>query len=80
MLQVRGPMMVAGTFDEASVRLEVFSKDIDIITRFAAEHGSPTPLFSVSSIIYRAAVAEGRAAQDAAAVFAVLRELAERKG
>jgi L-threonate 2-dehydrogenase len=76
MLQVRGPLMVAGDYSDPSVRVEVFSKDIDIIAEFARELRSPTPLFALTSVFYQAALAQGRAGQDSACVMAVLEQLA----
>jgi 3-hydroxyisobutyrate dehydrogenase-like beta-hydroxyacid dehydrogenase len=80
MLQVRGPLMVAGDYSDPSVRVEVFSKDIDIIAEFARGLRSPTPLFALTSVFYQAALAQGRAGQDSACVMAVLEELAGGRG
>ena len=76
MLTVRGPMMVAGAYDEPAMKLDVYQKDIDIITAFAREIGAPTPLFSESTVFYAAALAEGRGKQDTAAIASVLKTLA----
>jgi 3-hydroxyisobutyrate dehydrogenase-like beta-hydroxyacid dehydrogenase len=73
MLQVRGPLMVENSYDEAMMRVELFDKDLRIIEAFAADVDSPTPLLSASSVLYRDAMALGRAAQDTACVLAVLR-------
>jgi L-threonate 2-dehydrogenase len=76
MLQVRGPMMAAGTYDEAGMKLEVYQKDLEIIAAFAQEVGAPTPLFSVSAMFHGAALAQGRGKQDTAAIASVLRTMA----
>ena len=76
MLSVRGPMMVAGTYDEPTMKLDVYQKDIDIIAAFASEIGAPTPLFSQSATFYAAALAEGRGKQDTAAIASVLKTMA----
>jgi 3-hydroxyisobutyrate dehydrogenase-like beta-hydroxyacid dehydrogenase len=76
MLQVRGPQMVAGRYREATMKVEVWQKDMKIIGEFAAAHGVPTPLFNASAAIYNAAMAQGFAAQDTASVCAVLEALA----
>ncbi len=60
MLQVRGPMMAAGSYDEPGMKLDVYQKDIDIIAAFAHEVGAPTPLFAQSAVFYTAALAQGR--------------------
>jgi 3-hydroxyisobutyrate dehydrogenase-like beta-hydroxyacid dehydrogenase len=76
MLGVRGPMMVAGRYDEPTMKLDVYQKDIDIITAFAQEVGAPTPLFTQSAAFYAAALAEGRGKQDTAAIASVLKTMA----
>jgi L-threonate 2-dehydrogenase len=76
MFEVRGPLMAQGRYDDATMRVEVFHKDIEIIRRFAHDVHSPTPLFSLSSQFYEAATAQGRSAQDTASVLAVLEQLA----
>lgn len=76
MLQVRGPMMVAGTYDEATMKLDIYQKDIDIIDAFAKEVGAPTPLFTQSTLFYTAALAQGRAKQDTAAIASILKTMA----
>lgn len=80
MFEVRGPLMVAGAYDHATIRVEVFQKDVDIISDFAAALRSPTPLFSTSSVFYQAALAQGRANQDTASLMAVLEQLAAPPG
>ena len=75
MFQVRGPQMVAGKYDEATMKVEVWQKDMRIIGEFATKHGVPTPLFNASAAIYNAAMAQGFAKDDTAAVCAVLERL-----
>jgi L-threonate 2-dehydrogenase len=72
MLEVRGPAMVAGEYEPAAMRVELFGKDLDIIAAFARAVGSPTPLFSASTPFYDAALAQGRGQQDTACLYAVL--------
>ena len=76
MFQVRGPMMVAGNYDEATMKNEVWQKDMKIIGEFAARLGVPTPLFNASAQVYKAAMAQGFALKDTGAVCAVLEKLA----
>jgi 3-hydroxyisobutyrate dehydrogenase-like beta-hydroxyacid dehydrogenase len=77
MFQIRGPMMVEGRYDEATMKCEVWQKDMHIIGDFAAKLGVATPLFSASAPIYNAAMAQGFGKQDTAAVCAVLEGLAQ---
>jgi L-threonate 2-dehydrogenase len=76
MLDVRGPMMVAGSYDQPTMKLDVYQKDIEIIADFAREIGAPTPLFSQSAVFYAAALAQGRGKQDTAAIASVLKTMA----
>jgi 3-hydroxyisobutyrate dehydrogenase-like beta-hydroxyacid dehydrogenase len=79
MFQVRGPMMVAGKYDEATMKNELWLKDMKIIGEFATKLGVATPLFNASAAIYNAAMAQGYAKQDTAAVCAVLEAMAHIK-
>jgi putative dehydrogenase len=76
MFEIRGPLMAAGRYEPATVRLEVFQKDIDIIAAYAQELGSPTPLLQAASTYYRLAQEQGFVGQDTASVVEVLRRLA----
>ncbi len=76
MFEVRGPMMVAGDYDQPGVSGQVFQKDLQIIADFARSCACPTPLFTAAAPIYLAALAQGYGDQDAAAVCAVLERLA----
>ncbi len=79
MFEVRGPMMVAGDYDDATMKVEVWQKDMRIIADFAKALDCPTPMFSASARWYAEAMAQGRATQDTAAVCAVLENLAGLK-
>jgi L-threonate 2-dehydrogenase len=79
MFQVRGPMMVADDYSEATMKCEVWQKDMEIIGRFATDLDCPVPLFHQSASIYNAAMAQGHAKDDTAAVCAVLANMAGLK-
>jgi L-threonate 2-dehydrogenase len=76
MFEVRGPMMVAGEYDEAMMRMSMWQKDLAIIGAFAKALGVPTPTFDATLPLYAEALAEGFGAQDTAAVCAVLEKKA----
>ena len=76
MFQVRGPMMVKGDYSEATMKNEVWQKDMTIIGDFARKLDCPTPLFAASAPFYNAAMAMGLAKQDTGAVCAVLEAMA----
>ncbi|HEX9343139.1 MAG TPA: NAD-binding protein [Actinomycetota bacterium] len=80
MLELRGPLMVAGDYGDAAMRVELWLKDVGLIGAFAREHGAPTPLFDAAAPLYHAALAQGRGAQDTASVFAVLDQEQAVKG
>jgi 3-hydroxyisobutyrate dehydrogenase-like beta-hydroxyacid dehydrogenase len=75
-LQLRGPMMVAGDYSAATMKLGVWKKDMSIIADFARRVAAPTPLFTASAAIYDAALDSGFHDQDTAAVHAVLEAMA----
>ncbi len=76
MFEVRGPMMVDGDYDGATMKNEVWQKDMSIIGAFARDLDCPVPLFAASGEIYAAAMAQGHGARDTAAVCAVLEAMA----
>ena len=76
--EVRSPMMVRDEYEPATMKLEVWQKDLDLIREFAEQHGVTTPLFSASTGLYQSAVADGRGKQDTAAVCSVLRGMARQ--
>ncbi len=76
MFDVRGPLMIKGDYRAATMKCEVYQKDIDIIGDFAAGLHIPVPLFEASKAYYSAALSQGYAKQDTAAVCAVLEQMA----
>lgn len=76
MFEVRGPLMVSKKYDEVTMKVDVFQKDIEIITAFAKEMNAPIPLLSAAALIYKMASAKGHAKQDTASVCAVLEKQA----
>jgi 3-hydroxyisobutyrate dehydrogenase-like beta-hydroxyacid dehydrogenase len=74
--EVRGPMMVADSYENASMSVKLYHKDIAVIEDHAAKLGVPTPLFSASIPIYSAALSMGYAEQDTASVCGVLQTMA----
>jgi putative dehydrogenase len=76
MLEVRGPLMVAGDYHVGSATLDTLTKDSEIILGFAAERDCPVPLLSIAATFLRAAVGQGLNDQDPAVVREVLGALA----
>jgi 3-hydroxyisobutyrate dehydrogenase-like beta-hydroxyacid dehydrogenase len=79
MFQVRGPQMVAGRYDAATMKVQLWQKDMKIIGEYATKLGVPTHLFNASAALYTAAMAQGFQAQDTASVCAVLEGMARLK-
>ncbi|WP_244930259.1 NAD(P)-dependent oxidoreductase [Nocardioides sp. W7] len=68
MLQVRGPLMARGEYT-ATMRVDNFVKDLDIIEEHATRLDSPVPLLTECARLYRTMLEDGRGDLDTAAVF-----------
>jgi putative dehydrogenase len=79
MFEVRGPRMVKDDYENPSMKVEVFQKDLKIIERFASDLNCPTPLFASCIQVYLGAMALGLEHKDTASVCAVLEEWAHLK-
>jgi 3-hydroxyisobutyrate dehydrogenase-like beta-hydroxyacid dehydrogenase len=76
MFEVRGPLMVSGKYEKATMKVDMHQKDINIISDFAKKLNCPTPLLSAAAQLYTAALANGYAKQDTASVCAIMEEMA----
>jgi 3-hydroxyisobutyrate dehydrogenase-like beta-hydroxyacid dehydrogenase len=74
--ELRAPMMVADRYDEPTMKISVWQKDMSVIGDYAQQLGCPTPLFSATLPVYAAAMSTGHDAHDTAAVCAVLESMA----
>jgi 3-hydroxyisobutyrate dehydrogenase-like beta-hydroxyacid dehydrogenase len=74
--ELRAPMMVQGRYDNATMKVSTWQKDMQVIGDFAKKLRTPTPLFAATRAIYAAAMAGGHAAHDTAAVCAVMEKQA----
>jgi len=77
MFQVRGPMMIEGRYEPATMKMDVYMKDVALIMEQARAVDAPVPLMQATVPYYEAGLAQGRHKQDTAALFAVLTQLAE---
>jgi putative dehydrogenase len=75
-LELRGPMMVRGHYNEPTMKVSTWQKDMAVISQFAAGLGCPTPLLNATVPVYAAAMATGHAGHDTASVCAVLEAMA----
>jgi 3-hydroxyisobutyrate dehydrogenase-like beta-hydroxyacid dehydrogenase len=77
--ELRAPMMVQGRYDEPTMKVSVWQKDMQVIGDFARQIGCPTPMFSATLPVYVAAMKSGHGDEDTAAVCAVLESMARFK-
>ena len=77
--ELRAPMMVKDDYDDATMKIKVWQKDMDVIGAHAKALGVPTPLFSATMPVYDKALEMGLGLQDTAAVCAVLEKQARVK-
>jgi 3-hydroxyisobutyrate dehydrogenase-like beta-hydroxyacid dehydrogenase len=70
--ELRAPMMVRNRYDDPTMKVALWQKDMQVIGEFAQALRCPTPLFTATRPIYDAALAGGHAEHDTAAVCAVL--------
>jgi L-threonate 2-dehydrogenase len=74
--ELRAPMMVKNDYGDPTMKISVWQKDMDVIGGFARDIRVPTPMFDTSAAIYQKALKTGHAAEDTAAVCAVLEAMA----
>lgn len=72
MLQVRGPMMVQRTWEDATMKVSTWQKDMALIQALLQATDTPAPLFAATQPIYNAAMAMGHGMDDTASVYDVL--------
>jgi len=77
--EVRAPMMADDNYENPTMKVKIFQKDMDVIGGFAAKIGVPVPTFAATLPIYAAAQSMGYGMQDTAAVCAVLERMAAVK-
>jgi 3-hydroxyisobutyrate dehydrogenase-like beta-hydroxyacid dehydrogenase len=77
--ELRGPMMVKGKYDDVTMKIDVWDKDMRVIGDYARKIRVPTPMFDASKPIYLKAMKSGLGAKDTAAVCAVLEKMAKFK-
>ena len=74
--ELRAPLMVKNRYDEPTMKISVWQKDMDVIGSYARKIRVPTPMFDASKGIYEKALKTGHGAEDTAAVCAVLESMA----
>lgn len=74
--KLRGKQMVARRYQPATMKVEVWQKDMQVIGDMAKSVDCPTPLFAACVPIYSAAMAQGLSQHDTASVCEVLDAMA----
>jgi 3-hydroxyisobutyrate dehydrogenase-like beta-hydroxyacid dehydrogenase len=79
--ELRAPLMAKRRYQPATMKIDIWQKDMAVIGEFAKALGVAAPLFAATEPIYNAAVGLGLGGDDTAAVCAVLEAMAgvERK-
>ena len=72
MFQVRGPSMANRTWGEATMKIDVWNKDMHLISGAIESYAVPAPVFASCIPVYNAANALGHAKDDTAGVYKVL--------
>lgn len=75
-LELRGPMMAKNCYDQPTMKVGIWQKDMAVIGAYAKAIGAPTPLFDATIPVYHAAMAQGHEMHDTASVCAVLEKRA----
>ena len=77
--QLRGKQMVAQNYLPATMKIEVWQKDMQVIGDMAKSVDCPVPLFTACAPLYTTAMAQGLSQHDTAAVCEVLGRMAGLK-
>jgi 3-hydroxyisobutyrate dehydrogenase-like beta-hydroxyacid dehydrogenase len=77
--ELRAPMMAKGRYDDVTMKISVWDKDMQVIGDYARQIRVPTPIFDATKNIYLKAMKSGLGGQDTAAVCAVLEKMAKVK-
>ena len=77
--ELRAPMMAKGRYDDVTMKISVWDKDMQVIGDYARKIRVPTPIFNATKGIYLKAMKSGLGNRDTAAVCAVLEKMAKVK-
>ncbi|MEQ1776119.1 MAG: NAD(P)-dependent oxidoreductase [Burkholderiales bacterium] len=78
--QLRGKLMVEQNYLPATMKIEVWQKDMQVIGDMAKSVDCPMPLFTTCAPLYTTAMAQGLSQHDTASVCEVLGRMAGLKG
>jgi len=75
--ELRAPMMAKGRYDDVTMKISVWDKDMQVIGDYARKIRVPTPIFNATKGIYLKAMKSALGSRDTAAVCAVLEKRAK---
>jgi putative dehydrogenase len=78
MFEIRGQMMIDEQYEPATMKHDVFVKDLQLIVDYACESNCPIPLMVSSLPYYYAALSQGRGNEDTASLYSVLKGLTNK--
>lgn len=78
MLDDRGARMLSREFQPAKSALEIFVKDLGLVTEAAAGQRFPTPLASTANQIFLIGAAQGYSGEDDSGIVRVFEQWAEK--
>jgi 3-hydroxyisobutyrate dehydrogenase-like beta-hydroxyacid dehydrogenase len=76
LMRLRMPMMVARNYLPATMKVDVWQKDMAVIAQMATQVNCPIPLFATCAPIFNSAMAMGKALEDTASAAEVLSAMA----
>lgn len=77
--ELRAPMMVKDEYDNATMKMDVWQKDMKVIGEFAESLGCQIPLFTESAGVYKEGIDQGMEKLDTASVCRVLEQLSKHQ-
>lgn len=80
MFEVRAPMMIERRYEPATMKMDVYMKDLQLILDHGRDVRAPLPLMTASLPLYVAGLSQGRDKEDTAALFEVLKVLSGDDG
>jgi L-threonate 2-dehydrogenase len=75
MLEIRGPLMIGEDYIPAGMRVDLFLKDLGLISELTDELNVSSPLLDSAHQIYKIASGEGRDSQDTACAYSVMKTM-----
>ena len=78
--ELRAPMMMKREYKPATMKMNVWKKDMALIREFINLYNIPTPLFSATEELYKSASETGLEDEDTAAVYEILQSINQKTG